>query len=119
MFISRVTMRIAPEINLNFIENMYIDQEFTRAADGSRIKTRDDLTMEISVIPGLQGMYARRNVAYANANFDAPADEQQVFRGLANTVIVPEARVRDENFWKDVRLFEIPKGEASVNSLLT
>lgn len=119
MFISRVTMRVAPEINLNFIENMYIDQEFTRAADGSRLKTRDDLTMEISIIPGLQGMYARRNVAYANANFDAPANVAEVFRGLGNTIIVPEARVRDEDFWKSVRLFEIPHGEASVSSLLT
>ncbi len=119
MFIRRVTMRVAPEINLNFIENMYIDQEFARAADGSRLKTRDDMTMEISVIPGLQGLYARRNVAYANHSFDAPADEKGIFSSLGETVIVDEARQRDEEFWQSVRLFEIPKGEATVSSMLT
>lgn len=118
MFIRRVNMRIAPEINLNFIENMYVDQEFERAADGSRIKTRDDLIMEISVIPGMQGMYARRNIAYSDANFDKPANDSAVFQGLANTIITPEARLRNEDFWRSVRLFEIPHGEASVGNML-
>lgn len=118
MFIRRATMRVAPEINLNFIENMFIDQEFTRAPDGSRLKTRDDLTMEISVIPGLQGLYARRNVAYANHSFVAPRDEEEIFAAMGQTVITDEARGRDEAFWKSVRLFEIPKGEASVPTML-
>lgn len=118
MFIRRVNMRIAPEINLNFIENMYVDQEFERAIDGSRLKTRDDLILEISVIPGMQGMYARRNVAYSNANFDKPDDDKTVFQGLANTIVTPEARLRDEDFWRSVRLFEIPHGEASVGNML-
>ena len=118
MFIRRVTMRVPSEINLNFIDNMYVDQEFTRAPDGSRLKTRDDLTLEVSVIPGMQGLYVRRNVAYASHNFDAPANETEVFSGLGATVVERGARARDEVFWEGVRLFEIPESERKVDTLM-
>ncbi|MDO5395480.1 MAG: DUF5686 family protein [Bacteroidales bacterium] len=119
MFIRRVTMRVDPEINLNFIESMYIDQEYERGPDGSRLKTRDDLTMEISVVPGLQGMYARRNVAYDNHNFDRPDDEKDIFGKMAETSIQPQARLRDEEFWRSVRLFELPPAESRISDMLT
>lgn len=119
MFIRRVTMRVPSEINLNFIENMYVDQEFARAPDGSRLKTKDDMTLEISVIPGMQGMYVRRNVAYANHSFDAPPDEDRIFAAMAAQTVEKDASRRDEVFWQGVRLFEIPENEKNIDRLLT
>ena len=118
MFIRRVTMRVPNEINLNFIDNMYIDQEFKRAPDGSRLKVHDDMTLEISVIPGMQGMYVRRNVGYTNHNFNAPADEVEIFKSLAEQRVLPDAERRDEVFWQGVRLFELPPSERKIDVLL-
>ena len=119
MFIRRVTMRVPSEINLNFIDNMYVDQEFTRAADGSRLKVRDDMVLEVTVVPGTQGLYVRRAVAYANHNFDRPQSSDEIFAALGHDVIQPQARQRDEVFWQGVRLFELPPAERGVTALLT
>ena len=119
MFIRRVTMRVPHEINLNFIQNMYVDQEFVRAADGSRLKVKDDLVMEIQMVPGMPGMYARRNVAYAGHSFEAPEDIEGVFGGLGEEVMTEGARERDDAFWQDARLIEMPHGESNVPKLLS
>ena len=119
MFIRRVTMRVPHEINLNFIQNMYVDQEFVRAADGSRLKVKDDLVLEIQMMPGTPGMYARRNVAYTGHSFDRPANEAEVFAGLGEERLVEGARERDDTFWQNARLIEMPAGEAKVHTLLT
>lgn len=119
MFIRRVTMRVPAEINLNFVENMYVNQEFEQAPDGSRLKTHDDLILEISILPGAQGLYVRRNVAYANHNFDRPEDENTIFKALATKTVEKEAENRDAVFWDGVRLIELPKSESSVDALMT
>lgn len=119
VFIRRVNMRVPAEINLNFIENMYVNQDFTRAADGSRLKTRDDLIMEVSVLPGMPGLYVRRNVAYAGHNFDLPDGADTIFNAPAPLTVTSDAPHRDTLFWQGVRLIPLPPNEARVGTLMT
>jgi len=116
MFIKKVTMRKPRHQNLNFIDNLYISQEFARAPDGSRLKVRDDLTIEATVIPGTPGIYARRNIAYTGHNFDAVPDS--VFSGLGSEVYVSDATSRDDNFWEQVRVIAVTDNEKTVGNLL-
>lgn len=117
MFIKKVEMRVPKDINLNFIENLYISQTFSRAADGSRLKTADDLTMEICIIPGTQGLYARRNTTYADHSFDPPADTR-IFSAIGAEVAQEGAEVRDSTFWEAARLRKLQKSEANVGDLM-
>lgn len=118
VFIRRVTMRVPSEINLNFIESLYVDQEFKRAPDGSRLKTRDDLILELSVLRSHPGMYVRRNTAYDGHNFDRPAGEDSIFSAPAPVTVVREAENRDTLFWLGARLIPIQRSEAAMPSLM-
>lgn len=117
MFIKKVTMRAPRNINLNFIENLVITQEFERAPDGSRLKTHDDLTMEARVMPGTPGLYVRRNVAYANHNFDAPGDPA-IFDNLASEVTETGAATRTEDFWDANRILTVSNNEKTVGNMM-
>ena len=67
-------MTLPRDINVNFIDRLYMTQEYERAADGSRLKTKDDMVAEITLIPGTQPFYGRRSTVYSDHNFDiAPA----------------------------------------------
>ena len=118
MFISAVNMRIAPEINLNFIENLALHQEYARAPDGSRLKTRDDLTLEVKVLPGVQGLYARRNVGYAGHSFEAPDDEKDIFGSMAKKRMTADAENRGEDYWQQARLIDMSPGESKVRLMM-
>lgn len=118
MFIKRVTMHVPREINLNFIQSLYIDQEFARAPDGTRLKMRDDLTMEVQVLPGTPGLYVRRNVALANHTFERPANADSIFGSMERQLVLKEAEDRDTVFWQRERLIPITRNEARVGTLM-
>lgn len=117
MFIKRVVMRVPHDINLNFINSMLITQDFERMPDGTRLKTKDDMIMEAHLLPGLPGMYARRNTVYTSHTFE-PAPDAAIFdRGQAQ-VYAPGAYGRDEAFWQENRTTTIAKGENSIEKMM-
>ncbi len=117
MFIKNIIMRVPHDINLNFIDGMEIRQEYVKAPDGSRLKMSDDMTIEASLIPGTQGIYARRHTVYDNHNFNAAPDQSIFDRGAAQ-IYAPGAEYRDLSFWDTNRMATISKGENSMENMM-
>ena len=118
MFIRRVRLNVPKAINLNYVENLLIDQKFERADDGTRLKTHDDMIVEFSIVPGSQGLYARRTISYANFSFDRPED-MAIFNAEGKVVESADARIMPDEYWKDNRLEPIKKNENSMTRLMT
>lgn len=116
-FIKKVTMRTPRDINVNFIENLVIEQEFDRAPDGSRLKTADNLTIEASIIPGKPAFYVKRNVAYANHDFNAPTD-MAIFDQLGSELIDKDAEKRDSTFWENRNLVKVTHNERRIDEMM-
>ena len=73
-FVKKVILNLPTGINLNFIQNLSIEQEFNRAADGTRLLTKDNLAIEFSLFPKTDGFYVRRSNIYSNHSFDSTTD---------------------------------------------
>ncbi len=116
-FIKRVTMSVPQGINLNFIEQLYINQTFDRAQDGSRLKTADDLVVEFALVKGTQGIYARRNSTYSGHNFEY-YENPQLFSSLGPSMISPDAELPDDMFWTNHRYTPITTNEQNVETLI-
>ncbi len=117
MFIKRIIMRVPHDINLNFIDAMVVRQDYVKGADGSRLKIKDDMVIEASLIPGTQGIYARRHTVYDNHDFN-PAPDQAIFNRGGSQVYAPGAEYRDMSFWDTNRLAEIQHGENSMEKMM-
>lgn len=117
MFVKKVTMRRPRGINLNFVENVYISQQYERAPDGSRLKVSDDLVVELRLLPGTPGVFMRRSVGYSGHTFDPPID-MSVFDGLAQSVETDGARERDEAYWEGARKAKVTDNEKRVDQLM-
>lgn len=118
MFIKKVTMNVPKEINVNFIDNIHINQEFRRAPDGSRLLERDDLIAEIGIMSGVQGLYFRRNTSYFDQNFDQPVD-MSVFDASGKSYLIENARERDSVYWAENRRIPLRSGESMIGELAT
>lgn len=114
MSIRRVEMTVPSDINLNFVDKLYISQNYRKGSDGSRLVESDDMTMELKVLPGAPGVYVRRSVSYSGHNFDAVDDS------LYNLAVRPDSRSleRDSLFWQEARQSAIPKAEDAVGQLM-
>lgn len=118
MFIKKLEMFMPKSINVNLLDGMQVNQTFVKAEDGSRIKVKDDMIMEFSLLPGLPKLYSRRNTAYANHNFEEP-EQMEVFDYLQTEIVADDADTKDEIFWNERRLVPMNNGEGSVSTLLT
>ncbi|MEE0979036.1 MAG: DUF5686 family protein [Muribaculaceae bacterium] len=117
MFIRRVEMRLPPDININFIENLYLRQDYKKAPDGSRLKTIDDMTVELSVIPGMQGLYVRRNTKYDRHDFN-PSPRPELFDQLGKEIMADDALKRDSLFWAESQLIAPTRNERRIDELV-
>lgn len=117
MFVKKVVMNVPHDINLNFIDKLYLEQIYEKAPDGSRLKLRDDLVAEVSLMPGVQGVYLRRNTAYNNHTFENRDSLNNIFEPLGRTVESDSAHIRENDFWTAHRIIPISGTENNVDFL--
>ena len=118
MFISRVEMQTSNEVNLNFIKELHISQDYEKAPDGSRLKQSDNLLMVMSVLPGLPELYVSRKISYRDHNFEPPADADSIFSLIGAGSVAADAADRDSAFWERVRREPQREGEDKADRLL-
>ena len=118
MFIKKVTMNVPHSINLNFIEQMYLSQEYVRASDGSRLKTKDDMIVEVSVLPGMQGLYARRNTAYHGHNFKE-LNDSAIFNHPRKSFVTEDAYIHPMEYWEENRLIPISDKDRKIGNFVS
>lgn len=117
MTIRKVEMSVPREINLNFVQNFYLSQTYENAPDGTRLKTKDDLTLELSPWSGLPGMYVRRNTTYGHHSFDVPADTT-IFDSARREFVNDSVENRSDAFWNSARLSPLSRQESRVGNML-
>ena len=117
MFLKKLSMNIPKNINLNYVEHIYITQEFVKGDDGCRHKTRDDLTIEFKVLTGTQGLFARRNTFYKNFSTQQPSD-LAIFDMSGEQIVAQGASNHDKAYWAATRPAEIKHDESYMHALM-
>ena len=116
MFIKRVSMGVPHDINLNYVDRMSIVQDFERAPNGSRLKVCDNVEVNFKLLPNLPDLFARRETAYRNHNFERP--EVGVFNFDAEQQIENSAPYMPDEFWQEYRPAEVKTTTSTVQSLM-
>lgn len=116
-FIKKVKLNVPKDINLNYVANLSIDQEFDRAPDGTRLQIKDDIIVEFQIIQNTQGLYARRTNTYRKHNFEPPAN-LALFDDERKIIVEDDAGVKPDAFWTDNRHIPIKKKENAIDKLL-
>lgn len=101
-FVKKVMMTTPTSINLNFVKRLYIEQDYERASNGCRLKTRDDVTVEFKVIKGAQEFYAHRKTLYSGHHFQPPHD-LTLFDKNGSEIIVDNATHLSKEEWSRLR----------------
>ncbi|MCP9612642.1 DUF5686 and carboxypeptidase-like regulatory domain-containing protein [Coprobacter tertius] len=116
-FIKEIKLNVPKDINLNYVENMTISQDFIRTKDGTRLKTKDDIIVEFRIMPHTQGLYARRLTTYDKFSF-APPPDMSIFSKEGNIIIEDDAEIKPEAYWADNRHVPVNNKENAVDKLL-
>ncbi|MCM1449500.1 MAG: DUF5686 and carboxypeptidase regulatory-like domain-containing protein [Clostridiales bacterium] len=115
--VRRATMSVPQDINLNFVDRLHLTQEYGSTPDGTRLKKLDDMTLELSVIPGTPGMYVRRYTEYSNHSFDSP-EESGIFKYRGASIIMPQSSRQNDSYWEEKRPHRLTTGESLVGEMI-
>lgn len=117
-FVKKVSMRVPQAINLNYIDNIFINQEFYQDKKGNRHKLLDDMSAEIRLIPGTPSFYARRTTTHKNFRYDRRADLETYFRDLGEEIEIDESESDNADlFWNQMRMVPLTKAESNLSNL--
>lgn len=117
-FIKKVKLNVPHRINLNYVEHLYIEQDFIKTADGTRLKLRDDMEVEFRVMKGSPGLFARRETAYSSHLMTMSADVS-VFDRRGEQIVMNDAEYMPDEFWADKRPSFMHTDENRIKQMLS
>lgn len=116
MFIKRVKLNVPKAINLNYVESIYINQDFKKDSNGNRLKMSDDMSVEFKILPTVQGLYAHRLTKYNNHKLDTLQNEE-IFLKEGNSIVAENAQYMPNEFWRDNRIIPLKYSESRVGRM--
>lgn len=117
-FVRRLEMQVPKSINLNFVKDLYVEQTYEQGRAGERHQLTDDITVLFELIPGTQGVYARRESTYTRHRFGPDRALSHFYDESGSRFLINGAEEQTDVFWTDVRPEPLPKGEREMGSFI-
>ncbi len=116
LHVKKLSMTIPKRSDVNFVENLRIDQAYEQMPSGDWVLTQDDMIVELKVNSWIQKMIAIRTTKNSDYSF-APISNQ-LFKGKAASRREANAMMRDDSFWEQYRTVELTKSESQMGSFI-
>ena len=116
LHVKKCTMTIPARSDVNFVENMKIEQEYTRLPYGDWVLTKDDMFAELKLNKLFNKLLVVRTTRLSDYAFDELPNK--LFKGKAKVRHEADAMIRDEAFWEQYRTVDLTRGETSMNSFI-
>lgn len=117
MFVKKITMRTPGDINLNYLQNMFVNQTYNKDSLGNRHKTYDDVCIEMQILSGAPKLYGRKITTYDNFSYDRRADLSEYYGKLGRNFDMDKAREREPEFWDRARMIPLSNAEGRMEHM--
>lgn len=108
--VRKCVLNLPKKTDINFVDNMIIEQEFGELPSGEWVLKVDDMTCELSYLKKLLGSFqVRRTTRYSEFGFDEIPD--RIFKRKGDEIKDVNAMMRDDNFWEGYRPTQLTKSE--------
>ena len=116
--IKNINLEVTKSANINWIKEIYIEQEFDVVNDSVFLLNRDYMLSDFSFEKKEQsrGIYGKRTTVFDNYVFDD--EKPKEFYKKDKNPFDPNAIVQDDSFWEENRLENLNKDEAGIYKLL-
>ncbi len=116
LHVRRVNLYMPKKSDVNWIDDMRIEQEYVRLDNGEWVLSKDDMYAELHINKALQDILVVRNTRLTDYTFDPLP--KQLFWGKANTRIEADAYNRGDDFWNTYRQVELTKSESKMDDFI-
>lgn len=111
--VQRINLSINPKINLNWVRDLQIHQQFEQNTDGRYYLSKSDLLADFGISKGKGGgIFGQRTLSYRNYKTnEAHSDE---FYDGQQQVVAADADAKPDQFWRESRHDTLSAAESKV-----
>ncbi len=116
--IKKINLEVTRSANINWVKDIYIEQEFEVLNDSVFLLKRDYMLSDFSFSKKekARGVYGKRTTVYNNYMFDIPKPRE--FYKVDANQFDPSVFEKEDSFWSDNRLEPLNKDEKGIYQLL-
>ena len=109
--VRRAEMEVNKNINLNWIKESRIVQEFRRTGEGGWILDKNETSIDLGYNKSGLGIFGQRSVSYRDYTFNKPIPQISFIKQNARADSI---FTRENNFWERNRHQELSKSEKGI-----
>ena len=120
--ITKIAMDATNGINVNFIKDIYIEQEFEQKNDSTFLLKKDYILADIKLLTkknDSKGMYAKKTVSYKNYKHDIDNEKENKFYDIKKDILGTDISNKSDEFWQENRHQKLNKNEEGIYKTLT
>ena len=117
--IKKLDMRMVGDANINFINDLAINQEFEIASNGQWMLSREQTIADFNVIEDAKvtmGFFGTRTVLYSSYDF-SPVRDPKIYSMPNNIIVLDDANRKGAEFWQKSRPEALTHRESGVYRL--
>lgn len=116
--IKKINMQVTKSANINWVKEIYIEQDFEVVSDSVFLLKRDYMLSDFSFSKKEEsrGVYGKRTTVFDNYNFNNPRSED--FYKAVSDPYDPRVFSQDSIFWENARLERLNEDESGIFKLL-
>ncbi len=115
--VTKVVMSITDEINLNFVKDLHLDQEYTLYNDSVWMLTKDKLIIDYNLTRKGRGMFGKKTVNYDNFVFNKEGDKE-IYNRVEKIIKEEDLDNKTDSFWNKTRPDTLTEQEAGVYNMI-
>lgn len=116
LHVKKCDMQLPANTGVNFVDAMKIEQEYSKLDDGEWVLTTDNMVVELKLAEILAKGIIIRTTKLSNYSFEPIS--KSLFRGKEKITYDANAKIRDDNFWKDHRADGLTKSESNMDNFI-
>lgn len=113
----KADMDIMDGINLNFVNDLHISQEFDKIKDTCWMLTKDEVVVDFNIAKKGVGMFGRKNVSYRDFQFNRKRNDS-IYSPLESIILADNYTEKPDDFWKNARHGELTKSEKGIYMMI-
>ena len=116
--VKKVTAKMANDVNLNYINNMIISQEYEKI-DSVWFLNKEEMFMDFNMTDSTMGFFGKKTMMRKNIEINPELDDN-LFSSVATneTEILEDAMHKDSSFWNSARHEKLTQKELNIYSMV-
>jgi hypothetical protein len=115
--IVKIQMRMAKDVNINYINDFVADYEFELVDDSLWFLKSEKLFFDFNLTDRTLGFFGKKSTTYMNIELNAPI-HAEISKINDNVIVTEDAIINDEEYWDKYRPIDLTPKEKDIYKMV-